>query len=83
MIVNMHEAKTHLSKYVEKVLAGEEVILARAGEPVAALVPLSSLAVEKRNHVILGIMEGAFEVPDNFDDPLPDEILDEFYQGSL
>ncbi len=83
MIVNMHEAKTHLSKYVEKALAGEEVILARAGEPVAALVPLSWLSVEKRNNVILGIMEGAFEVPDNFDDPLPDEMLDEFYPASL
>ena len=83
MIVNMHEAKTHLSKYVEKALAGEEVILARAGEPVAALVPLASLAGEKRNIVILGIMEGAFEVPDNFDDPLPDEILNEFYRESL
>ena len=40
MIVNMHEAKTHLSKYVEKALAGGEVILARVGEPVAAPVPL-------------------------------------------
>jgi len=50
---------------------------------VAALVPLSWLSVEKRNNVILGIMEGAFEVPDNFDEPLPDEILDEFYPASL
>ena len=49
----------------------------------AALVPLSSLSDEKRNNVVLGIMEGAFEVPDNFDDPLTDEILDEFYPGLL
>lgn len=83
MIVNMHEAKTHLSKYVEKALAGEEVILARAGEPVVALVPLASLAGEKRNNVILGVMEGAFEVPDDFDEPLPDEVLNEFYRKTL
>jgi prevent-host-death family protein len=80
MIVNMHEAKTHLSKYVEKALAGEEVILARAGEPVVALVPVAALAGEKRNNVILGVMAGAFEVPDHFDDPLPDEWVDGFYR---
>jgi prevent-host-death family protein len=80
MIVNMHEAKAHLSKYVEKALAGEEVILARAGEPMVALVPVDSLASGKRNNVILGVMEGAFEVPDTFDDPLPDEIVNGFYR---
>jgi len=78
MIVNMHEAKTNLSKYVEKALAGEEVLLARAGEPVVALVPLGSLAREKRNNVILGVMERAFEVPDDFDEPLADEMVDAF-----
>jgi prevent-host-death family protein len=83
MIVNMHEAKTHLSKYVEKALAGEEVILARAGEPVVALVPVDSLAGERRNNVILGVMADAFEVPDGFDDPLPDEMLNEFYRDRL
>jgi prevent-host-death family protein len=83
MVVNMHEAKTHLSKYVEKALAGEEVILARAGEPVVALVPVAALAGEKRNNVILGVMEGAFEVPDDFDKPLPEEILDELHRETL
>jgi prevent-host-death family protein len=82
MIVNMHEAKTHLSKYVEKALAGEEVLLARAGEPVVALVPLTLLAREKRNNVILGVMEGAFEVPDDFDEPLADEIVAAFYRDT-
>lgn len=82
MIVNMHEAKTHLSKYVEKALAGEEVLLARAGEPVVALVPLASLAREKRNHVILGVMEGAFEVPEEFDESLPEEVVAAFYRDA-
>lgn len=71
MIVNMHEAKTHLCEYVEKALAGEEVLLARAGEPIVALVPLASLPPGKCNNVIFGVMEDAFDVPDDFDAPLP------------
>lgn len=80
MIVTMHEAKAHLAKYVEKALAGEEVIFASAGEPMVALVPLSALKGAKPNNVILGILAGAFAVPDNFDDPLPEEICNEFYK---
>lgn len=79
MIINMHDAKTHLSRYVEKALAGEEVILARAGEPVAALVPLDALAGAKKNSVILGIITGAFAVPDHFDALLPEEVMAAFY----
>jgi prevent-host-death family protein len=83
MIVNMHEAKTNLSRYVEQALAGEEIILARADEPLVVLVPLAALAGAKRNNVVLGVMEGAFEVPGNFDDPLPAALLAEWYGDAL
>ncbi len=68
--VNVHEAKTQLSRLLQRVEAGEEVIIARAGQPVARLVP-----VARR---VLGVDEGVFRVPDDFDEPLPDSILDDF-----
>jgi len=51
-------------------LAGEEVVLVRGGKALVALVP-----IEKHNNVILGILEGAFDVPENFDDSLPEDFL--------
>jgi prevent-host-death family protein len=69
--INIHEAKTHLSRIVEDVAAGAEVIIAKAGRPVARLVPLESQAPRKR----LGLFRGAFTVPDDFDAPLSDETL--------
>ena len=76
MEVNIHEAKTHLSKLLERVALGEEVIIAKAGKPVAKLVPLST--EPKRR--ILGSAKGEFVVPDDFNDPLPKEIGDLFYK---
>ena len=70
MQVNMHEAQAHLAHYVEKTLAGEEVVLARGGK---ALVP-----IEKHNNVILGTLEGAFDVPESFDDSLPEAFYNDF-----
>ncbi len=70
MSVNIHEAKTHLSKLIERVEAGEEIIIARAGKPVAKLVPLGR-ATEPRN---LGIWAGKVWIAPDFDDPLPDDI---------
>lgn len=71
--VGIHEAKTHLSKLLRRVAAGEEIIIARAGKPVARLLP-----VEKGKSRKLGQDQGLFEVPDDFDSPLPDEILRSF-----
>lgn len=82
MNITMHDAKTHLSQYVERALAGEEIVLARASKPLVVLMPLSALE-GKRNNVVMGTMKGAFEVPDNFDDPLPDEVVNSFYVGGL
>jgi prevent-host-death family protein len=66
--VNIHEAKTHLSRLVELARAGEEIILTRAGKPVARLVPLS----RPRRRRKLGLLRGRFTVPDDFDEPLPE-----------
>ncbi len=71
--VNVHDAKTHLSRLLRRVAAGEEIVIARAGVPVARLVP-----VEERRKRVFGIDKGVFQVPDDFDAPLPDEVLRTF-----
>jgi prevent-host-death family protein len=71
--VGVHEAKTHLSRLLEDVAAGEQVVITRRGEPVASLVPPPRS--EPRQ---LGVDRGRFVVPEDFDDPLPDDLLDEF-----
>jgi prevent-host-death family protein len=76
MEVNIHEAKTHLSKLLEKVALGEEVVIAKAGKPVAKLVPLDNQPKKR----ILGSAIGEFTVPDDFNDPLPKEIEDLFWE---
>lgn len=68
--VNVHEAKTHLSRLLKQVEAGEEVTIARNGEPVARLTPM-----RKRGKRKPGSMAGLFTVPDSFFDPLPEEEL--------
>jgi prevent-host-death family protein len=75
--VNIHEAKTHLSRLVDEVAEGAEVIIARAGRPVARLVPLQAAPEPK----VLGLLEGKFRVPDDFDSPLPDDVLTAFEGG--
>lgn len=70
-IVNVHQAKTQLSKLLEAVEAGEEVIIARAGKPVARLMPLARSQPRRK----LGSLAGRFTVPDDFDAPLPDAVL--------
>jgi prevent-host-death family protein len=78
MTVNIHQAKTHLSKLLRRVSGGEEITIARAGVPVARLVCAEPQKVPRR----LGLDRGLYKVPDNFDAPLPAEILAEFY-GTL
>lgn len=77
--INIHEAKTHLSRFVERAAAGEEIIIAKAGKPVAKLVPLQSTLV-RRN---LGIFKGQLNVPDDFDAPLSDEVIALFGSNSI
>ncbi len=72
--INIHEAKTHLSRLVEQAQAGEEFVIAKAGKPVARLVPLAS----PRRLRKLGLLDGKLRIPDDFNAPLPDEILAQF-----
>ncbi len=71
--VNIHEAKTRLSQLLLRVAAGEEIVIARAGKPVAKLVP-----IRERVRRVLGTDRGRFEVPDDFDAPLDDTVLSTF-----
>lgn len=66
--VNVHEAKTHFSKLLERVAAGERIVIAKAGKPVAELVPLE----EHPRKRVLGIDKGLVLIHDDFDDPLPE-----------
>src|SRR5271156_833053 len=74
VVINIHAAKTQLSKLLDAAVAGEEVIIAKAGKPVARLVSIDAAPAPRR----LGILDGKIHVPDDFDDPLPDEIIAEF-----
>ena len=73
-IVNIHEAKTHLSRIVDQAAAGQEVIIAKAGRQVAKLVPLSSRPKPKK----LGGLQGRIHVPDDFNAPLGDDVIVSF-----
>jgi prevent-host-death family protein len=70
-VVNTHEAKTHLSRLLDEVAAGEEIVIARAGKPIARLAPLHAEPRPKR----LGLLRGKLVVPNDFDAPLPEEVL--------
>jgi len=76
--VNMHEAKTHFSRLVDSVVRGEEIVIARAGKPAARLVPLQDSREAGTAGVRFGLMRGEVEIADNFDAPLPDDLLAAF-----
>jgi prevent-host-death family protein len=69
--VNIREARTHLSKLVEQAAAGNEIIIAKNGKPVARLVPYAPTPQPKK----FGLMNGCFKVPDDFDAPLDPQVL--------
>jgi len=72
--VNVHEAKTHLSRLLARVATGEEIVISKAGKPVARLVPWEQNAKRRTP----GLDSGLLTVPDDFDAPLPGEIMDAF-----
>ena len=74
--VNIHDAKTHFSRLIERAANGETVIISRAGKPVAKLVPLEQPEAKVRRR--LGFMEGQIKVPDDFDRMMEDEIAEMF-----
>jgi prevent-host-death family protein len=73
-VVNMHEAKTHLSRLIQRVEAGEEIVIGRSGKPVAKLVPYQP----ERPRRVPGAWKGRIRIADDFDDDLPAEILEAF-----
>jgi prevent-host-death family protein len=75
--VNIHEAKTHLSRLLESVGRGDSVVIAKAGKPIAKLVPIEK--TEDRKPQRLGFLKGQFKVPDDFNTMYQDEIERMFY----
>ena len=73
-IINIHEAKTHLSRIIDEVAAGREVIIAKAGKPMARLTPLTGVRRAKK----LGLLKGKIKVPDAFTAPLSEDVIADF-----
>jgi prevent-host-death family protein len=76
--INIHEAKTHLSQLVEDAARGEEIVIAKAGKPVARLVGMDSIQTPRRP----GLLKGKIWIAGDFDAPLPEDVLEAF-EGSM
>ena len=72
--VNIHEAKTHLSQLLSRAALGEDIVIAKAGKPIVRLVPVEEPLQDR----VLGQDEGLFTVPEDFNDPLPEDIVSAF-----
>lgn len=79
--VDLSEAEANCPNLVQRAAEGEEVVIAKAGRALARLVPPENPATHEPRP--LGLLKGLVKVPDNFDDPLPDDILDAFYNGPI
>ena len=77
-MVNIHEAKTHLSRLIEEAAAGEPFIIAKAGKPMVKVEPITQKPPQR-----IGFLKGQFEVPDDFDTMFAKEIEEMFYGGPL
>jgi antitoxin (DNA-binding transcriptional repressor) of toxin-antitoxin stability system len=73
--VNMHDAKTNLSRYLAELAPGDTLVLCNRNQPVAELRSLSKKAARKPR---IGVAKGEFAVPDSFFEPLPEELLKAF-----
>jgi antitoxin (DNA-binding transcriptional repressor) of toxin-antitoxin stability system len=76
--INIHEAKTQLSKYLAKLRPGERIVICKRNVPIAELRALPQASNKPRP---IGLAKGVFSVPPSFFEPLPDEVLDDF-EGS-
>jgi len=74
--VNVHEAKTHFSRLLARVSNGEEIIISKAGKPVARLIPVEENPVKR----VAGSAKGKVIIAEDFDAPLPESILNSFAQ---
>jgi prevent-host-death family protein len=68
---NIHYAKTHLSKLLEQVQAGEEIIIAKSGKPIARLCPIEKAAEKTKPKRVFGSLKGKIWIAPDFDDPIP------------
>lgn len=75
--VNVYEAKTHLSKIISDVLNGEEIVIAKSGRPLVKLSPYDQTDLPNRKG---GQLRGMMRIGDDFDDSLPDDVLEGFYK---
>jgi prevent-host-death family protein len=76
MLVNIHDAKTNFSKLINQVLKGDDIIIARDGKPLVRLVAYSEVINERHG----GQLRGLIKISDDFDAPLPDDLLKLFHQ---
>jgi prevent-host-death family protein len=76
MKASVHEAKTHLSRFLDQVILGEEVIITKSGRPVARLVAIEARKTQRR----IGSAKGLFVVPEHFNTPADDTEADEFWR---
>jgi len=74
--LNVHEAKTHLSRYLERLARGETILLCKRNIPIAEIRPLPRQRKTKRP---IGLAKGKFKVPPEFFEPLPSELVDAFH----
>ena len=77
--LNIHEAKTHSSKYLAKLKAGERIVLCKRNQPVAEITPLPQPPTHSRP---IGLAKGSFAVPRSFFEPLPDDLIQSFENTS-
>ena len=73
--LNIHEAKTHLSKYLQDLTEDEPILLCKRNVPIAKIIGLKKKPIKKR---AIGLAKGDFIPPDDFNDPLPDDVLSGF-----
>ena len=73
-MLNTHETKTHFSQIISRVLEGEEIIVAKSGKPLVKIIPYEETPYKRKG----GILKGTLIIEDNFDAPLPEDILKAF-----
>ena len=76
--INVHEAKTHLSRLLDDAAAGKEIIIAKSGKPIAMLVSIHKRAARRK-----GLLKGRVRIGKAFADPLPKEVVEGFEKGAL
>jgi prevent-host-death family protein len=77
--VSVYNARAEFSRLIERALAGEEIVITRRGKPAVRLVPVGQDQPKRKP----GALKGKLIVPESFFDPLPDEIIDAFYESKI